>query len=96
MKEGQVKTKFKPIDVTAKPRATRLQEYRISKGFTQRQLADLLGVTLSAISNAERRRSALSQVRWYHLADLLEVDVRALQGYDKHLKNILSKSLPNG
>lgn len=96
MKTRPAKTKYKVVDTAKFHRATRLQEYRIEKGLTQMQIALALGVTLGAISQAERRVGAISQRKWYQLSDLLQVDVRLLQGYDKESLKISENSLPIG
>lgn len=69
------------IDREKHPKATRLQEFRQMRGLTQQEIAQHLGVTTCAIYNAERRQSALDLHRWIQLADLLEVDFRALLGF---------------
>ena len=60
----------------------RLREYRQKHGKTQKEIADLLGVPQSCVSEAERiNNKSIGADAWDRLADLFGVDPRILKGH---------------
>lgn len=56
----------------------RLKEAREKRGFTQKELADLVGVTGAAITNYEKETSHPKEQVLYKLIDALDVDANFL------------------
>ena len=61
--------------------AENIRSYRKSKGFTQEQLAERLGITLATVSKWERGGSEPDLARIMDLAELFHVSVDALIGF---------------
>ncbi len=60
----------------------RVAELREKAGLTQRQLADLIGVTESTVRNLERNRNGVEQLeRFIKLCDALNCNPSDLIGY---------------
>lgn len=55
-----------------------LREIRLSKGFTQEQLANELGIEISQISRIERGVINTSVITLYQITKVLKVDVSQL------------------
>ena len=53
----------------------KLKKIREQKGMTQKELADLLNVSVQAISNWETNRRKPSSELYYYIADKLNVDL---------------------
>jgi transcriptional regulator with XRE-family HTH domain len=56
----------------------RIREAREAKGLTQKQLADMLGVTASAVTNYENETSHPKEPILYRLLNCLDVDANYL------------------
>ena len=52
----------------------RLREYRIKNGLSQKELADLLGISFQAISHYEIGRKALSVDMAKRIGNVLEIN----------------------
>ena len=61
----------------------RLRELRLSKGFTQEQLANELGVEISQISRIERGVINTSVTTLYAVSKTLNIDVSQLFIFDE-------------
>ncbi|QNU66759.1 helix-turn-helix transcriptional regulator [Ruminiclostridium herbifermentans] len=60
----------------------RIREQRIKKGFTQKQLAELIGAKHNSISDWENNKSKPDSNTIRLLMKALEVDANSLLGYD--------------
>lgn len=61
---------------------SKVAELRRKAGLTQRELADLVGVTESTIRNLENNRNGVDQIeRVVKLCNALDCDARDLIGY---------------
>lgn len=57
----------------------RLREFRRLRGYEAKALAALLGIRISSLNEAERRRTgAIGRDKWLRIADILDVDPRIL------------------
>ncbi len=64
---------------------------RIESGMTQEQLADALHITKQAVSHYERgTRTPKNQEMYEEIADLFNVDMNYLMGYEARTTQILS------
>ncbi|MBA3768388.1 MAG: helix-turn-helix transcriptional regulator, partial [Acidobacteria bacterium] len=62
----------RPNKVLTSP-PNRLREFRLARGWTQRYVADKIGVTEVAVTNCELYGKSLGKRSWYALADLFGV-----------------------
>jgi len=72
--------KGRPTKKPRTPFGERLARYRRNKGISQKQLADELGITQSAIANWERRSVLLSPEQLSTISSFLEVSLDDLFG----------------
>ena len=63
----------------------RLKNLRLQRGFTQKQLGDLINVTKVSICCYEKEESTPSLETIIDLANSLKVDLNTLIGYDKYI-----------
>jgi transcriptional regulator with XRE-family HTH domain len=56
----------------------RLQARRVALGLTQQQLADVIGVKRTSITNTEAGRQCLPLERLYALCEYLEISIHAV------------------
>ena len=52
---------------------TKLREVRLNKGWSQEELADLIGMTQSNYSRRENGKKTISDVEWTNIAKALDV-----------------------
>lgn len=65
--------------------AGKLRAVREAAGYSQTQLAALIGASPSHVSAAERLGKKLSEAKWQRLADILKSDVLTLRGWEKRI-----------
>lgn len=65
----------------------KLKEIRIRRGYTQKDIADILGVTVAAISRYEKEQRKLDQELIMKLCVALEVTPNELLGFDEAYEN---------
>ncbi len=58
-----------------------LREWRVLRGYGQRELARLAGVAYTTVAHLERGQSRGYPATWRRLADVLEVDVVQILEY---------------
>ena len=63
----------------------RLKKLRLQRGFTQKQLGDLINVTKVSICCYEKEERTPSLETIIDLANSLKVDLNTLIGYDKYI-----------
>jgi len=63
-----------------------IRKYRKEKGYTQRELADLIGVSVQAISKWETDAGAPDISQVVPLASALDISTDALLDYEHHTK----------
>lgn len=68
--------------------AENIRSLRKQNSFTQEQLAEALGVTVSAVYKWESSQSIPEVKMLMELADLFEISVDTLLGYDRQNENI--------
>lgn len=61
----------------------KLKEFRIKKGYTQKQLAEIIGVTEASVSRYESETRKLDQELITRLCIALEVTPNELLGFDE-------------
>lgn len=65
----------------------KLKEIRIRRGYTQKDIADIVGVTVAAISRYEKEQRKLDQELIMKLCVALEVTPNELLGFDEAYEN---------
>jgi len=70
---------------------TKLFETRNKKGFSQEQLADLVGMTQANYSRKENGLSKITQQEWELLAKKLNVPIESI--FEEEPKNIIYKNI---
>ncbi|MGN0974110.1 MAG: helix-turn-helix domain-containing protein [Bacilli bacterium] len=63
----------------------RLKKLRLQRGFTQKQLGDLINVTKVSICCYEKEERVPTLETLIDLANALKVDLNTLVGYDKYI-----------
>ena len=80
---------------------TKLIQVRLSKGFSQEELADLIGMTQSNYSRRESGRKNISNIEWNRIAKELEVEIEAIYEPDEvssvsnNTTNMYQFNIPN-
>lgn len=69
----------------------RIKELRQSKGLSQSELAQKVGISNQAISHYETGKRHAKIETWQKLADYFDVSVPYLQGFDEHRPNRLKE-----
>ena len=69
----------------------RIKELRQSKGLSQSELAQKVGISNQAISHYETGKRHAKIETWQKLADYFDVSVPYLQGFDEHKPNRLKE-----
>ncbi|WP_017495788.1 helix-turn-helix transcriptional regulator [Flavobacterium sp. WG21] len=62
---------------------TKLIQVRLSKGLSQEELADLIGMTQSNYSRRESGRKSISDIEWNRIAKELEVKTEVIYEPDE-------------
>lgn len=57
---------------------TKIKEFRVAKGMTQQQLADLVNVSARTIISIEKEQYNPSLMLAYHLSEVFEVSIEEL------------------
>jgi len=65
----------------------KLKEFRIKKGYTQKQLAEIIGVTEATVSRYESETRKLDQELIMKFCIALEVTPNELLGFDEAYEN---------
>ncbi|WP_428230789.1 helix-turn-helix transcriptional regulator [Flavobacterium sp.] len=65
---------------------TKLIQARLSKGFSQEELADLIGMSQSNYSRRESGRTNITEVEWQKIAKELSVDKETIYEPDEVTK----------
>ena len=74
----------------------RLKKARITKGFTQEQLAEKIDVSVAFLSRVERGKAKVNLNRLNQLCDLLDIsEGDVLTGVGSNSNNYLNKDLSN-
>ena len=71
----------------------KLKKFRNDKGFTQKELGDMIGVQNNSISAYERGAASLGQDLLYSLANCLDVNVDDFFPEQEHKTNDLERAL---
>lgn len=69
---------------------TKLQDLRTTRGLSQEEIADLLGMTQSNYSRKEKGITRISPQEWEHMAKKLEVELDEI--YQPDESNIIYKN----
>lgn len=82
VEEIQYQLEDKPIN---KPRVgIRIKDIRLEKGMDQKQFAEMINATVSALSNWEKGRNLPNKERLRNIADLAGMTVQQLLEGEKH------------
>ncbi|MES2520452.1 MAG: helix-turn-helix transcriptional regulator [Bacteroidota bacterium] len=68
---------------------------RLSKGFSQENMADFLGISTSAYGDIERNKTELTLSRAKKLANILKVSILELLGEEIHTPEVLLNTPKN-
>lgn len=53
----------------------RVKHFRKKRGLSQTQLSEIVGLTRSSISNIESGRQSTKLEKYYHIAEILKIDI---------------------
>ena len=62
----------------------KIRQARQQKGFSQENMADMLGISTTAYGDIERNKTELTITRATEIAGLLQVNIMELMGVDLH------------
>lgn len=74
----------------------KIRRLRTLKGYSQENMADLLGISSVAYGDIERNKTDVSHSRLEKIAEALDIDLIALLTYGEQLANIFSNSSNSG